>query len=210
MSKSKKIKLNDEQGRFILEMFKSTPDLKLITQKLFEDDSLDGRSQEGRAVREFLAREKLKYKTSVQEKVGEITLDKHQKEFLMSDSVKAGMTALDIARLVFKDSSIRSLSMKHRVIVEFLKNYRSDVVDANEIVTTENWTPPKTVSRALKKVNEWCGVSLEESSLNRKYQQLMEQLINHLKSPRFHHFINQYTTLADRGLFESEFVSGLG
>ena len=35
---------------------------------------------------------------------------------------------------------------------------------------------------------------------------LIEQLINHLRSPRFHHFINQYSTLADRDLFESEFV----
>lgn len=206
MSNNKKINLNDDQVRFIVEMFKTTPDLKIITQKLFEDDSLDGRSQEGRAVRSVLVKENLKYKTSVQEKVGEISLSKAEKEFLLSDSVKVGMNALEVARLVFKDGSIASLSMKHRVVVDFLKNYRPDVSNANDIITTETWTPPKTIAKALKKVNEWCGVTLTEDTLQRKQHQLMAQLLNHLKSPRFHHFINQYSTLADRDLFESEFV----
>jgi len=206
MNKSKKIELNEEQSRFIVEMFKTTPDLKIITQKLFEDDTLDGRSQEGRAVREFLSRENLKYKTSVQEKVGEIDLSKSHKEFLMSDSIRVGMNALEIARLVFKDGNIQSLSMKHRCVVDFLKNYRPDISNANEIITTESWSPPKTITKAIKKVNQWCGVTLVEETLPRKQHKLMEQLINHLRSPRFHHFINQYSTLADRSLFESEFV----
>ena len=64
MSNSKKISLDEDQIRFVVEMFKTTPDLKIITQKLFEDDSLDGRSQEGRAVRAVLVAENLKYKTS--------------------------------------------------------------------------------------------------------------------------------------------------
>ena len=55
----KEISLNDDQKRFVLELFKTTPDLKVITQKLFEDDTLDGRSKEGRAVRSFLAKERM-------------------------------------------------------------------------------------------------------------------------------------------------------
>ena len=202
----KEISLNDDQKRFVLELFKTTPDLKVITQKLFEDDTLDGRSKEGRAVRSFLAKERMEYKTSVQEKVGQISISKEQKEFLLSDSVEVGMTALEIARLVFKDGSIQTLSAKHRTIVDFLKNFRPEVINDNDIVTTETWTPPKTVGRALKKVNDWCGQDLKEAELQRKQERQMEQLINHLKSPRFKHFINQYSTLADRELFESEFV----
>jgi hypothetical protein len=203
---SKKIILNEDQQRFVIEMFKTTPDLRVITQKLFENETLDGRSQEGRAVREFLSKENLKYKTSVQERAGEVSLSKSDKEFLMSDSVKGGMSALEIARLVFKDGSIPSLSMKHRCVVDFLKNFRPDVSNANEIITKESWGPPNTIKKALKKVNQWCGVALIEETLPRKQHKLMEQLINHLRSPRFHHFINQYTTVADRNLFESEFV----
>lgn len=202
----KEIELDDEQKRFILELFKTTPDLKIITQRLFNDNTLDGRSKEGRAVRAFLAEERKQYKTTVQEKVGQIDLTKAQKEFLMSDSVEVGMTALEAARLVFKDGSIKTLSSQHRSVVDFLKNFRPEVINENDMVTTEKWLPPKTISKALKKVNDWCGQSLEESELQRKQLRLIEQLINHLKSPRFKHFINQYSTLADRDLFESEFV----
>lgn len=206
MEKDDQIILDDEQKRFILNLWKSTPDLMEITRKLFENKDLDGRSKEGRAVRVFLAEEKLNYKTTVQKKADEITFSKSQKEFLMGENVKSGMSALDIAKLVFKDSKIKTLSNKHRVVVDFLKNFRQDVINHNEIITSESWSPPKSLSKALKKVNDWCGVTLVEVDLQRKQKLLIEQLINHLRSPRFHHFINQYSTLADRDLFESEFV----
>lgn len=206
MEKDNQIILDDEQKRFILGLWKTTPDLMEITRKLFDNKDLDGRSKEGRAVRKFLAEEKLNYKTTVQKKADEITFTKSQKEFLMGENVKVGMSALDIAKLVFKDSKIKTLSNKHRAVVDFLKNFRQDVIDSNEIVTSESWSPPKSISKALKKVNDWCGVELVEGELQRKQKLLIEQLIKHLRSPRFHHFINQYSTLADRDLFESEFV----
>jgi hypothetical protein len=205
----KEIELDDEQKRFILELFKTTPDLKVITQQLFNDKTLDGRSKEGRAVRAFLAEERKQYKTTVQEKVGQIDLTKAQKEFLMSDSVEVGMTALEAARLVFKDGNIKTLSSQHRSVVDFLKNFRPEVINENDMVTTEKWIPPKTVSKTLKKVNDWCGQSLQEDSLQRKQVKMIEQLMNYLKSPRFKHFINQYSTLADRELFESEYVRAI-
>ena len=48
------VTLTEEQKQQIEELFKSNPDLREITQKVFGDDSLDGRSKEGRAVRAFL------------------------------------------------------------------------------------------------------------------------------------------------------------
>ena len=41
---------------------------------------------------------------------------------------------------------------------------------------------------------------------NTKQKKMCEKLLFYLKSPRFVHFINQYSTIADRDLFESEFV----
>jgi hypothetical protein len=96
--------------------------------------------------------------------------------------------------------------MKHRIIVDFLKTYRPEIVDDNEIVTKEKWTPPKSINRAIVKINNFCGTTLEELNLQTKQKKLVEQLILYFKSPRFNHFINQYVTLADRDLFESEFV----
>ena len=48
------IELTQEQKNQIQEEFARNPDLKHITQTVFENDSLDGRSKEGRAVRSFL------------------------------------------------------------------------------------------------------------------------------------------------------------
>jgi hypothetical protein len=99
--------------------------------------------------------------------------------------------------------------MKHRVIVDFLKTYRPEIVDDNEIVTKEKWNPPKSINRAIVKINNFCGTRLEELNLQTKQKKLVEQLILYFKSPRFNHFINQYATLADRNLFESEFVRAI-
>ena len=50
------LRLTEEQKGQIQDEFEKNPDLKHITQKVFGDDSLDGRSKEGRAVRAFLAK----------------------------------------------------------------------------------------------------------------------------------------------------------
>ena len=91
------IELTDEQKEQILEEFEVNPDLKQITQKVFGNDSLDGRSKEGRAVRAFLAKSNMQYTTSLVERVEEIELTREQKEFLMSDNVEVGMNALEAA-----------------------------------------------------------------------------------------------------------------
>ncbi len=198
--------LTEEQQEEILKLFKKNPDLMFITRKVFGDDTIDGRSKQGRAVRKFLAEQDKKANTSLVPKVEQVHLNKEQKEFLMTDNIEVGMNALEIARLTFKDRDVQPLSIKHRVIVDFLKTYRPEIVDDNEIVTKEKWTPPKSINRAVVKINNFCGTSLEELTLQTKQKKLVEQLIIYFKSPRFNHFINQYTTLADRDLFESEFV----
>ena len=198
--------LTEEQKEEILKLFKKNPDLMFITRKIFNDEDIDGRSKQGRAVRNFLAGQDKRANTSLAPKVELVHLDKEQKEFLMTDNIEVGMNALEIARLTFKDRDVQPLSMKHRVIVDFLKTYRPEVVDDNEIITKEKWTPPKSINRAIVKINNFCGTRLEELNLQTKQKRLVEQLILYFKSPRFNHFINQYATIADRGLFESEFV----
>lgn len=198
--------LTEKQKAEILKLFKKNPDLMFITRKVFNDETIDGRSKQGRSVRKFLAEQDKKATTSLVPKVEQIHLDKEQKEFLMTDNIEVGMNALEIARLTFKDRNIQPLSIKHRVIVDFLKTYRPEIVDDNEIVTKEKWTPPKSINRALVKVNNFCGTTFDELTLQTKQKKLVEQLIIYFKSPRFNHFINQYATLADRDLFESEFV----
>ena len=81
------VELTDEQKVQIEEEFSRNPDLKHITQTVFEDESLDGRSKEGRAVRGFLINNNLTFTTTLAPRVDEVDLDTEQKEFLMSDNV---------------------------------------------------------------------------------------------------------------------------
>jgi len=200
------VELTEDQKAQIEEEFKKNPDLKRITQKVFEDKELDGRSKEGRAIRAFLTKSNLAYTTTLAERVEGITLTSDQRQFLASDNVERGMNALEITKLVFKDRDILPLSQSHRTVMEFLRRYRPEIVDDNEMLTNDKWSPPKSLSRAIKKVNDWAGVSFDELTIQTKQKKMCERLLFYLKSPRFVHFINQYSTLGDRDLFESEYV----
>ena len=200
------LELTDEQKKQIQDEFEKNPDLKHITQKVFDDESLDGRSKEGRAVRTFLANSELTYTTSLVDRVEGIELTKEQKEFLMSDNVERGMNALEAARLAFKNREIQPLSQSHRVVMEFLRTYRPEVVDENDMLTNDKWNPPKSLSRVIKKINDWTDQKFDELTIQIKQRKMCERLLFYLKSPRFCHFINQYSVVADRDLFESEYV----
>ena len=62
------MRLSKEQKEKVLDQFKITPDLNVITQVVFNDEELDGRSKEGRAIRSFLAEQGRQYNTTKSEK----------------------------------------------------------------------------------------------------------------------------------------------
>jgi hypothetical protein len=198
--------LDEVYKKEILEEFKNTPDIMAITRKVFNDETLDGRSYQGRAVKKFLAENGLKHKTCVDvlPKTKQKELTDEQKAFLMSDNLENGISALDAAKLCFKDKSIQSLSVEHRVVLDFLKEFRSDITDEQPI--TEKWVAPKALSRAIKKVNDWAGTNFDETTMPTKQKRGCEKLLIYLQSVRFRETINQFSTYSDRELFESEFV----
>ncbi len=200
------LELTDEQKEYLTKEFAKNPDLRELTQKVFNNPEIDGRSIEGRLVRNFLSKKKMTYKTSLVEKLDEIELSKEQKEFLMSDNIEIGINALEAARLTFKDRSVQSLSTKHRVVVDFLKKYRPEIMNEDDQVTSERWSAPKSISRAIKKINDWSGTILDELTMATKQRRACEKLLIYLKSPRLMNIINQYSTMSDRELFESEYV----
>ena len=159
------IELTEDQKKQIEREFKKNPDLKNITQAVFGDEDLDGRSKEGRA--------ELTFTTTLAEKVEEVNLSSEKKQFLLSDNVERGMNALEITRLAFKDREIQPLSQPHRAIMEFLRRYRPEIVDDNDMLTNDKWSPPKSLSRAIKKVNDWAGQRLEEIGIQTKQKRIL-------------------------------------
>lgn len=197
--------LSEEHEARILEEYAKSADIMTITRNVFEDQTLDGRSYQGRAVKKFLAARGEKHTTVVKEaqsKIRELTPE--QKQFLLSDNIEAGITALDATRLCFKDRSIASLSVEHRMVMDFLNEFRTDLKEERPV--SEKWLPPKALSRAIKKVNDWAGTNFEELTMPSKQKRGCEKLLIYLQSVRFKTTINAFSTEEDRELFESEFV----
>jgi DNA-directed RNA polymerase subunit L len=95
------------------------------------------------------------------------------------------------------------------MVLEFLGRYRPEIVKGEDMIVSDKYQPPKAMSRAIKKVNDWCGTTLDEFEISTKNKKNIERLIIYLQSPRFNNIINQFSTLSDSELFESEFVRSI-
>ena len=199
------MKLTDEQKQFLRENFKETPNLLDLTRNLFSDETLDGRTKEGRAVRAFLAEESLKYETTKWDKVEDIELSSEQIEFVKAQA-KNGLSAFQIADMLFASNNIKRFSKEHVSVLEFLREYEPAYIHDSESAVNRVYNPPKLFSTGLNKVNEFTIQELEEGKLSYDERECVKTLIRSLSAPRLIQVISTYTSMKDRILFEAEFV----
>jgi phage gpG-like protein len=197
--------LNLDQKKFIDEHFAQMPDLIELTRAVFMNDSLDGRTKEGRAVREYLAQQDLNYKTTKAEKVKDVKLSPEQQEFV-EEYAADEMNAYQIAQIIFPNKNITPLSKETLVIADYIKEVAPDNVAPEDSALNRQWKPVHSVGLAVKKINSCAGKNLETEELNIQQRKGVETLLNYLKSPRLAQVINNYTNQEDRDLFESEFI----
>ncbi len=197
--------LNEEQQQFLRDNFKENPNLSELTQALFKDETLDGRTKEGRAVRAFLAEASLKYETTKWDKVDDIELTDDQVEFA-KDQAKNGLSAFQISELIFPSKNIKRFSKEHAAVLDFLREYEPAYVHESESAVNRTYNPPKLFSTGLKKVNEFTHIALEEEKLTHDEIECVENLIRSLSAPRFIQVISNYSSMKDRELFEAEFI----
>ena len=169
----------------------------------FNDESLDGRSKEGRCVKEFLTEKSLNYNTTKQKKVKDIELTDSQKEFIEQYS-DDGLSSYRIAELLFPESKITPLSKETRVVYSFLKEL-GKVKETESALYTE-YSAPKSEERVVELINQFASQELEYDKLNIRSKEFVSSTKKFLNSPRFIYQINSYPSQVDRGLFEAEFV----
>jgi hypothetical protein len=197
--------LSEQQKRFIRDNFKTNPNLLDLTIQVFEDPTLDGRSKEGRAVRAFLAEEKLEYKTTKRDKVPDIKLTDQQIEFIKAQA-QNNLSAYQIAEILFPDINIKRFCKEHMTIVEFLREYEPAYVHETETALNKTYNAPKIFSTALKKINSFTMREMHEDKLTHDEIDCIESLMRSLSAPRFVQVISNYNSMKDRELFEAEFV----
>lgn len=199
------MKLTDEQKDFIKNNFNSIPDLIELTRRVFNDDSLDGRTKEGRAVRDFLAKHKINYKTTQKEKRESIEFSQEQKEFMIQYA-KEGMSAYEISKILFPEVNVTNLSKEVTEVAKFIEDVDFRLMHPSESAMNSQYFPPKSISRIIKKVNEYCQQDLEENKLDRTTLDYLESSMRFLSAPRFVQVINTYSSNEDRRLFEAEYI----
>jgi hypothetical protein len=199
------MKLNEEQKQAVRGNYKGFPGLTELTRIVFEDESLDGRTKEGRAVRSFLVEESLEYKTTRKEKRDDIEFTEEQGEFILKYA-KEGMSAYEISKILFPDVNVTNLSKEVIELAEYIKNLDPALLSPSENALNNTYFAPKAASRVIKKVNDYCCEDLSEKELTRQEMDNIESSIKFLSAPRFVQVMNTYSAMDDRYLFEAEFI----
>lgn len=199
------MKLSSEQEEFLLQEAPKINDLNILTQKCWNNDSLDGRSKEGRLVKEFLVQNNLKFATTKRKKAKSISFSKEQKEFILNEAER-GLSSFKIAELVFPDIEIKPLSAEQRAVLACIQEVNPDYIPTQDSAALSDYLAPKSRPRIVKKINDATGLELDETKLNRQYQICIDKLGINLNNSRFLKIINNYLDKKDRELFEQEFV----
>lgn len=200
------MELNEQQKQIILDNGFEITDLTELTKLAFPDkQNIDGRSKEGRAVRAFMLESGINYETKHVYPKEDLNLSAQQKEFI-SNSSQEGMNALQIAAVLFPEIRITRNSKEYASVLEFIENQDALILHPSENAVNKKYSPPKAVSKIIKKINDYCQKDVEEIKLSIGERRAIESLGAFLASPRFTQVINNYDSMEDRDLFEAEFV----
>ena len=192
--------LTQEQKDRILEEFQKNPNIIDITKIVFNDDTLDGRSKEGRSVTKFLASNGLKAQTTKHVKVESVELNDEQKS-IIEERHGDGWSSLQIAKELFGNST-KKLSKEQRTVHEYISSIEEEPT-TNE---SFHYAAPHAISRIIKKINDSTGYGLEEGKMSRNQLTCCERLRINLNNSRFIAIVNNYNNPRDRELFEQEFI----
>ena len=201
---SARLELTKDQKGFIRKHAESIGDLSELTRAVFMNEVLDGRTREGRAVREFMQKEGMDYVTRHVQAKEAISLTEPQQDFIKNNCSK-DVSSLELARLVFADANIKHLSVEFWAVHNYIESEDLKMPDA-ETALSVKYSPPKADSKIIKKINDCVGEDISEDKMTVQYKRCIESLRKFMSSPRLLQVIETYTSISDRNLFEAEFV----
>ena len=185
------------------------PLLELIKIAYPDREDLDGRSKEGRLVKDFLAEQGIKARAAHEYQAKDlIDLTEEQKEYIKNNL--SSMTGLEIGKILFKNDRLSNLHQEIRTINDYIKTLESQESiqafdsESNNLVT--KWTPPKTFAATANKVVKFVPNSINKDKITPRDKRNVNALMGFLSTYRFAHHVNSLQTEVDRILFESSFV----
>jgi len=208
---SEEVILTEEQRKIVLDLWNSRqndpPSLLTLIQAAFPDRDIDGRSKEGRAVKDFLATRKLKARGQHEYKPKQkIELTEEHQEFVRNHI--ALMSPKEIACIIFENPDITPLHQETRTVVEYAEalGEEQETFQPNSETPMSNYKPPKTFDKTMYRINKYVLDGIDKNKIHPKQKRDINALIGYLHVFRFNHQINTYDNTVDRELFESSFV----
>jgi hypothetical protein len=207
------MELTPAQKQLILDTWNATPDappsLKTLVELIF-GEGVDGRDIRGKLIKQFLATRNFRAKaTSDKEnKTSLITLTEEMKLYIANNA--NNNTALEMARELFHNEHLTNLNAETRIVNEYLKSLTGQVIfggkEAINDVPEGEYEPPKTLDKALKKINEYVSFVRAISELNAQQKKNTEKLIDYLHTYRFIRLMNSFESQKDRKSCEDAFI----
>jgi hypothetical protein len=200
--KPKTVILNPEQKEYIDKNWDKVKFIDLV-RGAFNDEGLDGRSKEGKAVQEYLGpREPV---PTAYQRLPKLELSAEHKEFITNNA--KFMSSTEMARTLFNNKSLGPLNLETRAVHSFLKTLPPEVSGksfADE--THDTYSPARTLKQIVEKVNSFVFTNYVVEDLNAQQRKFFEAILSFLRSPRFLQMINSYSSKMNREIFEGEFV----
>tara|TARA_B100000131_G_C18098345_1_gene604950 strand:+ start:48 stop:1187 length:1140 start_codon:yes stop_codon:yes gene_type:complete len=210
--------LSPEQQGLILEEWNrrgtdhpdGPPSLNELIKIAFPNvENADGRTKEGRIVKQFLSSRNMTAR-SLHDYIPKqkLELTEEHKEFIINNA--GMMKGYEIARVIFQDPSLSHVSQEARTVNEYIKNSNTEIngptFNEEEEVSENEYKPPKTFTATLHKINKYVmdGINKEKITANQKKD--INSLIGYLNTFRFCYQINSYDANVSRDLFESSFI----
>lgn len=175
-----------------------------------ENEGLDGRTKEGRMVKQFLVEKGLGVTTKTHYiKKGLINLTIDQEEYIRNNP---NMRSHEVAQIIFNDTGLSPTSRESRSVYELQKKLiKEGVLIKDEIIKDGNlagYSSPKSLDRACQRVNRYIRESsLDSKNLSPTQRKQVNNVIAYLNDYRFIYQVNSFTKQVERDLFESSFLS---
>jgi hypothetical protein len=208
--------LTEQHQQKIKEIVAAKPDSTLseITAFAFDNNDIDSRSKEGRAVKQFLLDNNLTYKNTSVTQRERVSLTEEQKEFINNNY--KNQHYVEIAKLIFKNDKLTPVTLECKEVNAYITELQKKDPNYLETMTytpdkdSSNpagaYFPPRRLDQTVFRINKYLSLGWSADSLKASQQKQVEVLQRYLNTFSFCHQISTYKTTEDRNLFEDAFI----
>lgn len=199
--------MSESDKQYCIDQARQGVELIDITRKVYKNDKLDGRSNEGIAVRTVLIEADVGYKSkSVYERRAADYLKGPEKEYI-KQHIENAQNAMEIARTLFPSRRLEQNSVEVIEVQKYALSINPQAFKSGEIIVdTADYAAPDTFNKMLRLINRCTCEKMETERLESAKRRQIEKVMTYMGSPRFVYTIKGYIKLDERELFEMEFV----